>query len=1638
MVDLTPETDPQSEFSLGNLNPFQQEQGMNDPNRVTLMDTFGQEGLGSGLKQLTQMVTPQSMWGQSSSASLMNDFVEFSPIGDVRDFISGVNPNSGLDPLERGLAVFSALPMVGSGVAVSFKMQQALRLRQLQTQVHAQSALEGFASTGGEAATLRYAMYYDVAHGEGFDGSLADADPRQMTDAEQASFKQQFEMNREKRKQLEGGKQYVATSNVYELAEVFLEGDTDPLRVESVGNMFNELGIGLRQELPHIFDQGSQVAEETQNLEAAKFALMTYEQLADGGLLRETRGEGGDLVDFDRPVGDPEYALMTVDGMKSNIAGYKANEELYRIHAVVTALANVNIGPDLKATPQFELGGVVIPSKTGTNNGPKSMSNVGATGARVILFGNDLAPDQRIMNADGVIIDRSALEERQRKVDYQTLSGDMAANVMRFLRMGEDSMTPAEMRRGADWYRRANSTARVISHYSGIPLRNVAALMSALSPRSKWAPDNLGASIHAALRFGNQDLDPASPQYKKAFVEAIKAGGWEHDLFAESSKPLQKQFEGDLDGLVEYYADIQNFVTANGQNLRGMALGSHKDAAAMAAIAQMPPDLVLRMAKTNNFYAAILDPANPDVMAVDVWHDSLVQGFKSPVEPLGSSSQRAITATEVAEGTYRFPSGNTYNEALVAEGEAALRDAGLTEAEIAEAMERARKVSIPEDDVRYQAIVDATKAAGALMGNEVGSSIQATVWNPARDAWFSTMKQLQALKRAGVDAESQIVKQLQQKLVVDRSIMHHYEGNPQFQKNVVALTQNVSDDLSIEVPIEVLEGRSPRPWKRDSTGTPYIITQRGDGTTEVWADTTNGTAMRTLRHLEPAPQKVGDWTRMVPKKPRTVTSVQDVLYDLDPDGAAQSRVLPLGSEYVGNVPGNFFVFETADLASAKELQTLLDGIEGGPYEIALQQTGVQRSRVPAPVSDFGSFDVDAVHNPETSPLLANDWVIISAEVNPELADQYMAPEVAHEALREDLIEAAMTQFGVSRSEAKAMVIEVDGVYKGLSEKSLMVFGLNYDMAFKLGEKYGQEAVATRNGMIYTTGEDAGAYHPADDSETHIGKQVNQGDYVSRVMLDEGYAEFSAGYEWGNTRLPAGSLNSLMGQHVRPEPRHQVIVALDGAEGHAAWPDTQALWDAAQQKAVSSTAYTNGDLHRPNGTQPIHEHLYHDGATTGVRRTRLSDNPSAVRAYVPRHEHAQVGEAVGREGRAKLTKREASATVASAVPSLQFSSTVEVGDVIIDGINAELEIKDVRKGVLEWEFSYNGESLPTDGFTVDFSGSKPIITHTEGPRSPAPGLVYGKVRNGEAVLEAADPNDFVAAAVALESLGYKTKKSKLVQFAPMSEVGMPNEGIVGQARTSPSGSLDVSLFPLPEDFQRTESVKAKYGGETNFVWSTSSNVSEAARNRFFETLEALLDPDSELMPGITLEPHVLGDQAIPNGIGMVQGYQAHMHGATDLGSRISDRVVTVNERMFLAEDEFGPDVVRRTDRLRDPNHFADTPVTFSQHVLTHEVGHAVLSWLSHHLPEGGDVSQGKLESHIGGLRRQLTPFGVARNLGGYAAGDAHEFFSEAFVAVATGQKVDPRIERMVREVVEYANGLTPRSGRLESIPGPWTS
>jgi hypothetical protein len=95
-------------------------------------------------------------------------------------------------------------------------------------------------------------------------------------------------------------------------------------------------------------------------------------------------------------------------------------------------------------------------------------------------------------------------------------------------------------------------------------------------------------------------------------------------------------------------------------------------------------------------------------------------------------------------------------------------------------------------------------------------------------------------------------------------------------------------------------------------------------------------------------------------------------------------------------------------------------------------------------------------------LESRNWGAISAKQEGMTAAE---ERIAHRTLRDELRSRGLHP------------IETEGTYGGTAEKSFFVPGMTQAEAKELGEKYGQESVLTPKGLLYTTGDDAGMFHP---------------------------------------------------------------------------------------------------------------------------------------------------------------------------------------------------------------------------------------------------------------------------------------------------------------------------------------------------------------------------------------------------------------------------------------------------------------------------------------------------------------------------------------------------------------------------------
>lgn len=283
-----------------------------------------------------------------------------------------MNPNSGMDWLERGLGIASVIPGVGSvTAAAAWKINQKLYMRRMERLQAGAADLLKNPSLLPE--TVSAAMYYDLREGVEYDPEQPIGD---MTAEQYAAKKQRMELNATLREGIEEGERILVADDVYELADIMLKGNiggsSHLADVDTVAAYMRELGQVVRQALPEVFDADPSLSESQKTLKAAQVSLYTYKQVADAGILyfadmQKTTEQGADAAvthptNLMKGYHGSEFAINLV-----NRGARMAAFELHRIAGVTRALAHANIGPDLAATPQVRLGAVIVPREGSTH-----------------------------------------------------------------------------------------------------------------------------------------------------------------------------------------------------------------------------------------------------------------------------------------------------------------------------------------------------------------------------------------------------------------------------------------------------------------------------------------------------------------------------------------------------------------------------------------------------------------------------------------------------------------------------------------------------------------------------------------------------------------------------------------------------------------------------------------------------------------------------------------------------------------------------------------------------------------------------------------------------------------------------------------------------------------------------------------------------------------------------------------------------------------------------------------------------------------------------------------------------------------------------------------------------------------------
>lgn len=817
---------------------------VNDPSGVfDLAEAPERPGLGARLAQgdlggfaagLVSMGLPTAgMPGQRSLEDIARNMTEFTGIGDVADLSVAADPSSGMDPLERVLA---ALPFLGVG-GLAAHAHYRNRVATKTAEAHYRKQVDQIRLDTREALASmspvpgQVPIEFPTTPEQG----AALTEKAHSSEARQTA---QFEYSR--RHWVQENPQIDAVLSAASWEEL-REQTRDVARV-----MPAAVGEALVQEMPP-----GTYGTEVPALVAAKSALAKAMKLAEEGRLK-------------LPDSPQDQLLALVDLEK--------------------ATTMMGIGPDLEVNVHGELVDV--------RWDPEQRRTRVFAG----LHG-DLLPSEKLYDHDRSqpVRSRTDLEKRLARVSYNSLVGHMAVNLRKVV---ERALTTKEGRQrlahGAEWYFKAHKTAKALADATSMTIHQAAGVISALSPRTFWMPDNIVGAVHLALQT-RTDLVPGSPEYTQTFSQIVQAGGWGDELLRMETQPstafnpergvrhpvpARNRFSS-VPQALEFYADPENFKTGTG-HIRGTQLEKNREAA-LNIMAGLPWQMQLRASKTHQFASLIADPTQIDLAVIDAWSNRATLGSIHVGEPLGSRGDTRLSSDVYYDP---FTKAEIRAEDIDAHVERVGDELGYDKAKRKALANVIRRIPNRAALERYRAQMLAHALLRDEMGLEFNHQAQAGVWTEIREMMDSTVE--------GPYSVNDVINAARLG-TFDDTIIRLVEGDADLSLNPAGMVFDIAElDEVVPLPAELGKARK---------GQPVILEPTVSGRVVPWVDTTDRRAIELVRHAVPSGIRVGDYEAFVPAAPKQVLRVEDHLKDVgqlrDDKGAvvgAQVRT------YVGNVP----------------------------------------------------------------------------------------------------------------------------------------------------------------------------------------------------------------------------------------------------------------------------------------------------------------------------------------------------------------------------------------------------------------------------------------------------------------------------------------------------------------------------------------------------------------------------------------------------------------------------------------------------------------------------------------------------------------------------------------------------------------
>lgn len=991
----------------------------------------GIEGVAKGV---LGMVTPRAgLPGRRGISDIFNEFVEFSPVGDIQDVGAAFDPNSGLDVLERIIAGSAIIGLGAAGVRTGYKRYQD-RYQQGLSQQTARSMLPA----PGQPYDFDALSWQDQ-------GGL-EASPEQQR-AQIAKFEQV---------KLEAdspfSKATLRAENWEELAFAVAPDYAALKNNSAVQDSLRGIGAYVVATAPDVKLYGQD--PDTQQFVAAKVAVAKWNRAMELGIIQS------EIDSTKRTALDLVLEPLRYDNIR-------------KIAQLEVATSGI-VGPDLTLPAPGRLAQVTWDPVTSE---PR------------VFYGivDGLLPTERVFDWDTMYpYDKEAVRRRQQQIDYDAITGVGASNIARALQLApEESIADPE-----SWYRNFNRTARFLSELSGYSVDQTAGVIAAMSANTPWIPNNLVGAVHVILQTGT-DLRPGTPEYVDAFKRATIGSGWAMDMFEDSSAAIQEQFQQmpgapggipDFEGLMGHYADPANVTSESGQ-MTGAEDQTKRDKIDLILKGNVPPWLVLRGMKTNTFHRLGAEPSLVDLVVTDTWNDRVFWGSLFVDTPLAFDGYTAKTELDpdtiyFDPVTNRSADGRKVLESL----NFLAREHGWTDEQVNRWKALLTSFPTKTAQARFLAQARAHLLVRDEFGMPSGHAVQAPTWVKSRLSWDGLTDQITS------SMSRDELRKVAREGHLDPIMFSYLEGNPAMERTAAGMVWSVSPTLKGDAPTAAELKAAQSGAQREASGrvkTSIIPVGNADGTVTPYADVSTPGVRETLRHATPSGVKVGDYERFIANRPRQVVSVQDhvdrtitkyrredgrlaagtATVTFDPESAGHPGMLP-GDRVVVVVPND----------SAKRVEEVLAsswpfGFRSGITRT--QRTGTSRNRL-------ASSDLKPLTDEQLGHILQeNDWVAITAFRSERSAGENWD---------------AMRRLRLDIQRMGGEVVDANGRYPGaegvVDEPSFFVTGITYDQAVKLGAKYDQEAVATRHGMLNMDG----TYHPVQDKPT-FGDSVDENSHT---------------------------------------------------------------------------------------------------------------------------------------------------------------------------------------------------------------------------------------------------------------------------------------------------------------------------------------------------------------------------------------------------------------------------------------------------------------------------------------------------------------------------------------------------------------